>query len=334
MLSRLSGARSKLRILRLPKIVLDPKSVRAAERRLFERVRWVGQHIDIWASRCGAYVRLLRLNRPIGIWLLLWPTLWALWMATEGRPSSSVFLIFVLGTVIMRSAGCVINDFADRHIDPHVARTRDRPLATGEVPLVGAAVAFAVLMAAGLGLVRLLNPLTQALAVAGALLTMFYPFAKRLMATPQVVLGVAFSWGVPMAFAAELGHVPRQGWLLFIVSVVWVIVYDTEYAMIDREDDLKLGVNSTAILFGELDRALIGAMQLLLLLGLLLVGRSAGRGHWYLAGVAVAAIFILYQQYLIRDREPSRCFAAFLNNAWLGLSVLVGLVLDFILTPT
>ncbi|HSG65024.1 MAG TPA: 4-hydroxybenzoate octaprenyltransferase [Gammaproteobacteria bacterium] len=316
--------------LRLPRLPLDPKSVRAAERRLLDRLRWLGQHIDILVVRSGPYARLMRLDRPIGIWLLLWPTLWALWLATDGQPSGDILVIFVLGTVVMRSAGCIINDFADRNIDPHVARTRDRPLATGEVPLAGAAALLSVLLASALGLALLLNPLTRALAVVGALITMVYPFAKRFVAAPQFVLGLAFSWGVPMAFAAELGELPRLGWLLFIVTVVWVVIYDTQYAMTDREDDLRLGVKSTAILFGELDRAIIGALQLLLLLGLLLVGRSAGRAHWYLAGLAAAAVFMLYQQYLIRNREPARCFAAFLNNSWLGLSVLVGLILDFI----
>lgn len=317
--------------LRVPRIRLDPRSVRAAERRLIGRIRWLGQHIDILVARSSAYVRLMRLHRPIGIWLLLWPTLWALWLAGDGRPSGTLLVIFVIGTIVMRSAGCIINDLADRNIDPHVARTRDRPIATGEVGLPGAVLLAALLLAAALGLVLLLNPLTQILAVIGAAITIAYPFAKRVMAAPQFVLGLAFSWGVPMAFAAEQAQVPRLGWLLFIVTVVWVVIYDTEYAMTDREDDIKLGVRSTAILFGELDRAVLGAMQLLLVLGLLLVGRSADRGYWYLGGVAAAAVFMLYQQYLMREREPTRCFTAFLNNAWLGLSVFVGLALDYIL---
>ena len=322
-----------LKRLRVPRIRLDPKSVRDAERRLIERIRWLGKHVDTKVARSGAYIRLLRLNRPIGIWLLLWPTLWALWIAGDGRPSGDVLLIFVVGTVVMRSAGCIINDIADREIDPHVARTRDRPLATGEVSVRVAAGLFVALMLVGLGLVSLLNPLTQALAVLGALVTVAYPFAKRLIAAPQFVLGIAFSWGVPMAFAAELGHVPRIGWLLFVVTIAWVVVYDTQYAMADRPDDIKLGVNSTAILFGDLDKAFISGLQFMLLLVLLLIGRSVERGGWYLAGIAAAAVFMLYQQFLIRDREPDRCFAAFLNNAWLGLSVLVGLVLDFIMRP-
>jgi len=321
------------RALRLPKIRLDPKSVRAAERRLIERIRWLGKHIDIKVARCGAYVRLLRLDRPIGIWLLLWPTLWALWLASDGRPDGGVLLVFLVGTVVMRSAGCIINDFADRQIDLHVARTRDRPLATGEVSIAPAITLFAVLMLIGLGLVLLLNPLTRVLAVLGAAVTVAYPFAKRYIAAPQFVLGLAFSWGVPMAFAAQLNTVPRLGWLLFVVTIAWVVMYDTQYAMADRPDDVKLGVKSTAILFGDLDKAFVSGLQLLLLLGLLLIGHSAGRGAWYLGGVGAAAVFMLYQQYLIREREPERCFAAFLNNAWLGLSVLVGLVVDFILHP-
>jgi len=319
--------------MRLPRIRLDPKSVRAAERRLIERVRWLGKHVDIKLARCGAYIRLLRLNKPIGIWLLLWPTLWALWIAGAGRPRGDVLLIFVIGTVVMRSAGCIINDIADRDIDPHVARTRDRPLATKELSVGVAATLFVALLLVGLGLVSMLNPLTQALAIVGALVTIAYPFMKRLIAAPQFVLGIAFSWGVPMAFAAELGEIPRSGWLLFVVTIAWVVIYDTQYAMADRPDDIKLGVKSTAILFGDLDKAFISGLQFMLLLGLILVGHGAGRGGWYLAGIAAAGVFMLYQQYLIRDREPDRCFAAFLNNAWLGLSVLVGLVLDYIMLP-
>ena len=278
-------------------------------------------------------MRLVRLHRPIGIWLLLWPTLWAIWIAADGSPSGELLLIFVIGTVVMRSAGCIVNDFADRKIDRHVARTRDRPLATGEVSLVGAFVLFFVLLTLALFLVLLLNPLTQLLAVVGAVVTLAYPFAKRFISAPQFVLGIAFAWGVPMAFAAELGEVPRLGWLLFIVTMVWVVIYDTEYAMTDRPDDLKLGVKSTAILFGDLDRKFIGGLQLMLLLGLYLVGNSSGRGGWYVAGLGAAGIFMLYQQHLIRGREPRRCFQAFENNAWLGVSVFTGLVLDYVLLP-
>jgi 4-hydroxybenzoate polyprenyltransferase len=272
----------------------------------------------------------MRLHRPIGIWLLLWPTLWAVWIAAAGSPDQRLFVIFVLGTIVVRSAGCVINDFADRRIDPHVERTADRPLATGEVAPLEALILFAALMLIALGLVVTLNRLTVQLAVAGAAVTIVYPFTKRFLSAPQFVLGIAFAWGVPMAFAASLGEVTRLGWLLFIASVIWVIVYDTQYAMADRDDDLKIGVRSTAILFGDLDRAFIGGLQLLLLATLYLVGRSAELGVWYYGGLAAATLFGIHQQLLIRDREPSTCFRAFLNNAWLGGAVFCGIVLDYL----
>jgi 4-hydroxybenzoate polyprenyltransferase len=271
----------------------------------------------------------MRLHRPIGIWLLLWPTLWALWLASAGRPDPKVFLILVLGTIVVRSAGCVINDYADRKFDPHVARTADRPLATGEVAPAEALLLFGALMLIALGLVLTLNPLTVAFAAAGALITILYPFTKRFLSTPQFVLGIAFSWGVPMAFAATSGEVPRVGWLLFLATVIWVVVYDTQYAMTDRADDLKIGVRSTAILFGDLDRLFIAGLQALLLVSLLLVGRSAELGIWYYGGLAAAAVFCIYQDFLIKDRDVVQSFRAFLNNAWLGGAVFAGLVLDY-----
>ena len=282
------------------------------------------------ASHYWRYGRLLRLHRPIGNWLLLWPTLWAEWIATAGKPQQKVFLILVLGTIVARSAGCAINDFADRRIDRQVERTADRPLATGEVAPIEALLLFAALMLIALGLVLTLNRLALVLAIAGAAVTVVYPFMKRVISAPQFVLGVAFAGGVPMAFAAELGTVPRLGWLLYLAALIWVIVYDTEYAMADRDDDLKIGVRSTAILFGDLDRVVIGALQALLLVALSLVGREAQLGPWYWGGLAVAAAFGAYQQYLLRDREPGDCFRAFKNNAWLGASVFFGIVLDYV----
>ena len=277
----------------------------------------------------GAYARLARLHRPIGIWLLLWPTLWALWIAAEGVPDGRILSVFVLGTIVLRSAGCIINDYADRHIDPHVSRTRDRPMATGEVSVTEALAVFVALMLIGLGLVLTLNRLTQSLAIVGAVVTVVYPFAKRLVSAPQFVLGIAFSWGVPMAFAAQLGHVPREGWLLFVVTMIWVVIYDTEYAMVDRDDDLRLGVKSTAVLFGDLDRVFIGGLQLMFLAGLLLVGQNAELSTEYLAGLAPAGALMLYQQYLIKDRDPQRSFRAFLNNAWVGGFVFVGILFAY-----
>jgi 4-hydroxybenzoate polyprenyltransferase len=292
------------------------------------RIPWRAQ-LPLLLHHYSRYARLMRLHRPIGTWLLLWPTLWALWIASAGHPDQKVFLILVLGTIVTRSAGCVINDFADRKIDGRVARTADRPLATGEVAPVEALLLFAALMLIALGLVLALNRLAVLLAVAGAAVTVLYPFTKRFLSAPQFVLGIAFAWGVPMAFAASIGTVPRLGWLLFVSAVIWVVVYDTQYAMADRADDQKVGVRSTAILFGDLDRAFIGGLQLLLLASLVLVGRSVDLGRWYYAGLGVAAIFGAYQTYLIRDRDGGQCFRAFLNNAWLGASVFAGVVLDY-----
>jgi 4-hydroxybenzoate polyprenyltransferase len=272
----------------------------------------------------------MRLDRPIGIWLLLWPTLWALWIAADGRPNSEVFVVLAIGTILVRSAGCVINDFADRKIDPHVQRTANRPLAAGEVAPAEALILFAGLMLIALGLVLTMNRLTVLLAMGGAALAVVYPFSKRFFSAPQFVLGLAFAWGVPMAFAAQLGSVPRMGWLLFLAAIIWVVVYDTQYAMADRDEDLHIGVRSTAILFGDLDRVFVALLQGLLLASLVLAGRSAELGVWYYGGVVVAALFALYQQHLIKDRDAGNCMRAFLNNAWLGASVFCGIVLDYV----
>jgi 4-hydroxybenzoate polyprenyltransferase len=275
------------------------------------------------------YVRLMRLDKPIGIWLLLWPTLWALWIASAGHPDQKVFVVLVLGTIVMRSAGCVINDLVDRRVDPLVARTANRPLATGEVAAAEALLLFGALMLIALGLVLTLNRLALMFALGGAAVTLLYPFTKRFLATPQFVLGIAFAWGVPMAFAASLGEVTRLGWLLFLSAVIWVVVYDTQYAMTDRVDDLKVGIRSTAILFGDLDRVFIGGLQVLLLASLVLVGHSAMVGPWYYGGLGAAAAFCVYQTYLIRDRDGGQCFRAFLNNAWFGGAVFCGVLLDY-----
>lgn len=275
------------------------------------------------------YALLVRLHRPIGIWLLLWPTLWALWIATAGHPSESLFVIFVAGTVLMRSAGCAINDFADRDFDPHVKRTRDRPLAAKRISPYEAIAVFVALALAALALALQLNRFSQLLAVIGCAIAVSYPFVKRFFALPQFYLGAAFSWGVPMAFAAELGGVPKIGWVLFFATILWVGVYDTLYAMVDRDDDLKIGVHSTAILFGDLDRLIIAVMQLMVLFSLYLVGQQLRFGFWYGLGLAAGGLFFLYQQILIRHREPEKCFRAFLNNNYFGLVVFLGLLLDY-----
>lgn len=272
----------------------------------------------------------MRLNRPIGIYLLLWPTLWALWIAGEGRPNFLVTIVFVSGVVLMRSAGCVINDYADRELDPHVQRSRDRPIAAGRVKPKEALLLFILLSLGAFALVLLMNRLTIYLSLAGVALAASYPFMKRYTHLPQVYLGAAFGWAVPMAFAAQTGGIPKVAWLLFVATVLWATVYDTMYGMVDREDDIKIGVKSTAVLFGEADRFIIAIIQVLFLGALLLVGQTAGLGGYYYFGVLLAAALSIYQQYLIRDRDPKYCFQAFLNNNWLGASVFSGLVLNYL----
>jgi len=281
------------------------------------------------ARRIEAYAQLMRLDRPIGTWLLLWPVLWALWIAGAGRPPERVLVIFVLGVVVMRAAGCVINDFADRDIDPQVKRTRDRPLAARRVSPQEAIGLFLVLIAIALWLVTRLDPLTIKLSVVGALLTVSYPLMKRWFPLPQFYLGLSFGgWGIPMAFAATLGTIPRVGWVLFLAAVLWAMVYDTIYAMIDRDDDLKLGVKSSAILFADMDRLIIGAMQAMMLFALHLAGKSMEFGPWYRGGLAVAALFFAWQQWEIRGREPAACLRAFQNNNYVGMSIFIGILLD------
>lgn len=281
-------------------------------------------------QRLLEYAYLMRLHKPIGIFLLLWPALWALWIAGEGAPDPLVVFVFVVGVALMRSAGCVINDYADRGFDPHVVRTRERPIAAGRVAPKEALVLFVVLCLLALGLVMLMNNMTIWMSLVGAFLAVTYPFTKRYTHLPQVYLGAAFGWAVPMAFAAQTGTVPKVGWLLFVATILWATAYDTMYAMVDREDDLKIGVKSTAILFGESDRVIIAVIQVLLLLALVLAGQAAELGGYYYFGLLLAAVLAVYQQYLIREREPASCFKAFLNNNWLGAAVFGGIAIDYL----
>ena len=283
-----------------------------------------------YRRRLREYARLMRLDRPIGIWLLLWPVLWALWIAGDGRPDERLFVIFVLGTFVMRSAGCVMNDFADRDFDPHVRRTADRPLAKQSVSTAEALALFAVLGLVALALVIPLNRPTQVLALIGGVLAVTYPFLKRFFSLPQAYLGAAFGWSVPMAFAAQTGSVPVEAWTLFLAVVLWTTAYDTMYAMVDREDDLVIGVRSSAILFGRADRLVIAALQAGALGGLALVGLLRDLGRWYWIGLAAAAALAAYQQVLIRHREAAACFRAFLNNNFFGLVVFAGLLLHYL----
>lgn len=280
-------------------------------------------------DRLKQYALLTRLHRPIGALLLGWPALWALWFAADGVPDLKVLTVFVLGIVLMRSAGCAINDYADRDFDPHVARTRDRPVAAGRVSPREAVAVFVVLSLTAFGLVWLLNPLAIALSVVGAGLAVTYPFLKRYTHLPQLYLGAAFGWAIPMAFAAQTGAVPALAWVLFLADILWCVAFDTEYAMVDREDDLRIGVKSTAILFGEYDRLVVGSAHAAAL-GLLVVsGLMARVGILYYAGLAVAAGIALYQQRLIRERTPAACFQAFRNNNWFGAAVFAGLALSY-----
>jgi 4-hydroxybenzoate polyprenyltransferase len=281
------------------------------------------------AERLKDYARLMRLHRPIGILLLLWPTLWALWIAAQGRPDLHILAVFVLGVVLMRSAGCVINDYADRDFDPHVERTRDRPIAAGRVTPREALVLFAALCLIAFALVLTLNRLTILLSFAGAFLAATYPFVKRFTHLPQFYLGAAFGWGIPMAFAAQTGGIPPAGWVLFAANVCWAVAYDTAYAMVDRDDDRKVGVKSTAILFGRHDRAMVFLFHVLTLSLLAYSGALAGLGLRYYAGLAAAFGFVLYQQHLMRDRTRDGCFRAFLNNNWFGAAVFAGLMLNY-----
>ena len=281
------------------------------------------------ASQLKNYVQLMRLDKPIGIWLLLWPTLWALWLAGEGRPDGSLFAVFVLGVIVMRSAGCVLNDFADRKIDPHVARTRARPLATGAVAPTEALTLFVALSLIAVGFAAMLNRPAQVLAVVAALLTIVYPFVKRFISVPQLVLGAAFGWAVPMAFAAQTGRTDQLAFLVFGVALTWAVIYDTFYAMADREDDRRIGVKSTAILFGDADLFVIGGLQALMLLGLVLVGHMGGLGGWYYASLVLVAVLMGYHQWLSRERDPEACFRAFLHNHYIGMAVFAGIVLDY-----
>ncbi|MBS0417515.1 MAG: 4-hydroxybenzoate octaprenyltransferase [Proteobacteria bacterium] len=283
------------------------------------------------SRRLEEYALLARFNRPVGTWLLLWPALWALWIAGEGVPNQKVLIVFVLGVVVMRAAGCVINDFADRNIDPHVRRTRDRPLAARRVSPVEALVLFVVLLAIALYLVTFLDLLTIKLAFIGAALTVSYPFVKRIFPMPQLYLGISFGgWSVPMAFAAETGKLPRVAWVLYIAAVIWAAIYDTVYAMVDREDDLKIDVKSSAILFADMDKVIIFVMQVMMIWALVLAGQSMHFGKWYYAGLTAAGLLFLYQQWLIRDRNPAGCLRAFLNNQYVGMVIFVGILLQYI----
>jgi 4-hydroxybenzoate polyprenyltransferase len=280
-------------------------------------------------AKWNALWRLMRFDRPIGILLLLWPTLWALWIAGEGQPSVKNLLIFCTGVVLMRAAGCIMNDVADRDFDGHVERTRNRPLASGELTVREALLSFFVLMLLAFGLVLMTNALTIKLAFAGAVLASTYPFFKRWTHFPQVVLGIAFGWGIPMAFAAETGQVSQAAWLILLINVIWSVIYDTLYAMVDRDDDISIGLKSTAILFGRHDLVILRVLKIVMITLLIWLGLKLQLGWPWFAGVAVAAGLFVRQQYRVRTRARDACFEAFLNNNWVGVAVFAGLLLNY-----
>ena len=280
--------------------------------------------------KLNAYFRLMRLDKPIGILLLLWPTLWALWLASNGWPDNRLLFIFIVGTVLMRSAGCVMNDVADRHFDGHVARTDKRPLVAGEVSVKEALLLATLLSLVAFGLVLTLNALTIALSFAALFLAASYPFTKRFFALPQAYLGIAFGFGIPMAFAAVQGWVPQQAWLMLVANIAWSLAYDTEYAMVDRPDDLKIGICSSAITFGKYDVALIMFFYALMLALMAYVGALMQLTWIYYVGLVLAGLLILYHFILIKNREPARCFRAFLHNNWVGAAIFAGIFINFL----
>ncbi len=284
-----------------------------------------------WKERLGQYWKLVRGDRPIGVLLLLWPTWWALWLAAGGLPPAWTLFVFTAGVWLTRSAGCVINDYADRWLDPQVERTKDRPLATGAVSGREALAVFAVLMLVAFALVLTLNRLTVYLSFIGLVLAASYPYLKRYTYLPQVYLGLAFGWGIPMAFAAVHGEVPPLAWVLYCANILWATAYDTWYAMVDREDDLRAGSKSTAILFGDMDLVIQGVLYALVAVALVLVGRQAGMGTYYWAGLLVAGVLVVYEFWLARRRERGACFRAFLHNNWVGAAVFAGIAAHYAL---
>jgi len=286
--------------------------------------------IQLKYDKFKQYLLLIRLNRPIGIFLLLWPTLWGLWIASEGFPKTEILVVFLFGVFLMRSAGCILNDIIDKDFDKFVARTQNRPLASDKLSSIEAFIVAISLIFIAFLLVLTTNTLTVQLSFVAIILAGTYPFLKRHTYLPQFFLGLTFGWSIPMAFAATTNSIPKIAWLLLIANILWVVVYDTIYAMIDREDDLKIGIKSTAILFDDADRFIIGLIQSLVLIALIVIGQQASLNTIYYFSLIIGGCLFLYQLYLIRNRDPKKCMQAFLNNNWFGLVVFIGLFINYL----
>ena len=277
------------------------------------------------------YLLLMRLDKPIGIWLLMWPMLWSMWVSTDGQVKEALLIVFLFGVIIMRSAGCVLNDIADRNIDPFVKRTKDRPIASGKVSVREGKKLFTLLMAIAFSLLFFLNSSTKILALVGALITTVYPFLKRIISAPQLFLGVAFGWAVPMTFSANLGYVNNTGWLIFVIAIFWAIIYDTYYAMVDRDDDINLPVKSTAILFGKYDLHIIGICQIIMVFLLILLANIINASIWMYLSIFISFCIMMHHQIITKKRQREACFRAFYNNHYIGMVMFIGILLNYYL---
>lgn len=273
----------------------------------------------------------MRLDKPIGIWLLMWPMLWSMWISTDGEVNVTILIVFLFGVVIMRSAGCVLNDIADKNIDPFVKRTKDRPIASGKVSVCEGKKLFILLMAIAFSLLFFLNSATKSLALVGAIITAVYPFLKRVISAPQLFLGVAFGWAVPMTFTANLGYVNTTGWLIFVTAIFWAIIYDTYYAMVDRDDDINLSVKSTAILFGKYDLIIIGICQIIMIILLILLAKIMNATLWVYLSVFISSCIMMHHQIISKRRQRNACFRAFYNNHYIGMVMFIGILLNYYL---
>ena len=273
----------------------------------------------------------MRLDKPIGIWLLMWPMLWSMWVSTDGQVNKTLLIVFLIGVIIMRSAGCVLNDIADKNIDPFVKRTKDRPIASGKVSVREGKKLFILLMAIAFSLLFFLNTSTKLLALVGALITTVYPFLKRIISAPQLFLGVAFGWAVPMTFSANLGYVNTLGWLIFVTAIIWAIIYDTYYAMVDRDDDINLPVKSTAILFGKYDLLIIGICQIIMVFLLILLAKIMNATIWVYLSIFISSCIMMHHQIITKKRQRAACFRAFYNNHYIGMVMFIGILLNYYL---